>query len=567
MASQPFISLIVPVYHPVIDELRECIESVREQTFENWQLCMALDGPQPAEVMQTISSFGDDRIKTYERPENGGIAAASHDALGLADGEFIGLLDNDDTLAPWALQRVKDVTDEWPEVDFVYSDEDKLDEDGNRLDHFPKPGWSPERLRSHMYTGHFTCYRTSLVREVGGFRPGYDGSQDHDLALRMSEVARQVAHIPEVLYHWRMSVNSAASGPDAKPWAYDAGVRAVQSQLDRLGVDAEAKTIEGYAGFIKYEPRSPNPGRVSIIIPTGGAHRVVRGEPMRLVDNSIRSIVDRSGHENYEIVVVLDANSPDSLGAELRAIAPDRIRIVRDTRPFNYSAANNLGAIHATGDSLVFLNDDTEIVTKNWMDRILMFTDLDGVGAVGVRLNFEDGRIQHAGVMARTVPQHRARGAIHPYYGLMGGLQVCTHNCSLVTGACLGIRRDIFFEVGGFSIDLPLSYNDVDLCFKLIHEGYRNVLDMHTTLFHFESSTRDETVHHHEFERLRHRWLTALASDFYDNPVFDHSSSEEIPPKAIVTIMRERDGERFPARHIDNGMLRTVADATSQTSV
>lgn len=550
-AEPPTISLVVPVYHPVIAELRECIDSVRAQTYSAWELCLALDGPQPPEVRSTIESYDDPRLLVVEREVNGGISAASNDALALATGEYVGLLDNDDTLAPWALERMAQEISAHPDADFLYSDEDKLDEDGRRVDHFPKPGWSPERLRSNMYTCHFTVYRTALVHQVGGFRSDFDGSQDHDLALRISEVAKKVVHIPEVLYHWRMSVNSAASGPDAKPWAYDAGQRAVQSHLDRVGIDAEASKIEGYPGYLRYEPRTGPSCGVSIVIVTGGRHRVVRGRDVRLIDHCVRSIVDRSTFEDFEIVVVLDQHADLILEHDLGAI-DDRVRTVRDPNPFSYSAANNLGAAHAEHELLLFLNDDIEVVTENWLERLAMFATLPGVGAVGARLDFEDGRIQHAGVMARTVPQHRARGAKHPYYGLMGGLQVATHNVAAITGACMMVDRNLFFEVGGFPDDLPLSYNDVDLCFRFLHRGRRNVLDMHTRLIHFESSSRQPDVHPAELEILRQRWGRYLRADPYDNPIFDHSTSEEKPPPAIFTMLQEWADERAPARSLDN---------------
>ncbi len=549
--AEPLFSLIVPVYKPVIAELRECIESVLAQSYTRWQLCLALDGPQPPEVAACIESYHDERLTMFRRPENGGIAAASQDALDTAVGDFIGLLDNDDTLAPWALERMAQEIAAHDDVDFLYSDEDKLDENGRRVDHFPKPGWAPERLRSHMYTGHFTVYRTEVARRVGGFRPGYDGSQDHDLALRVGEVARRVVHIPEVLYHWRMSINSAAASPDAKPWAYEAGLRAIQSHLDRVGIDAEASRIDGYPGYLKYEPRSAPDTTVSIVIVTGGHHRVIRGRSERLVDHAIRSIVERSTFADFEIVVVLDRHSDASLGDELAAI-DERVRIVQDRSDFNYSSANNLGASWARNELLLFLNDDTEVITENWLERLAMFALLKGVGAVGCRLDFEDGRIQHAGVLGRTVPQHRARGAMHPYYGLIGGLQVTTHNVSIVTGACLMVRRDHFFDVGGFAEDLPLSYNDVDLCYRLLHAGYRNVLDMHTRLFHFESSSRQPAIHAGELETLTARWGRYLRADVWDNPAFDHATSEERPPPASLTMLKERFNERAPARSSEN---------------
>lgn len=546
-ADGPLISLLVPVYKPVIEELEECISSVIGQSYPRWQLCLALDGPQPAEVRQAISSFDDPRISTTERPANGGISAASNDALDLAEGDYVGLLDNDDLLAPFALERVADVIGYWPAADFIYSDEDKIDANGSRTDHFAKPGWSPERLRSHMYTGHFTVYATDLVRQVGGFRTDFDGSQDHDLALRVSEQAECVVHIPEVLYHWRMSLNSVANEPGAKPWAYEAGRLAVQDHCDRTGIDADAEIVPGYWGYVRVNPRRSS-GMVSIVIWSQGSAVTVGGDATRSIDRTVSSILSSSTHPDIEVIVVVPIDAASDLEAALTAINPSRVRVLRRPQAqISRSAALNVGTVHARGETLVFVDDGVQVLTADWLERLELFAGLEGVGAVGCRIEEPDGRLRHAGRLARLVPRFRGAGSLHVHYGLMGGLRASTQNSSLVGDGCLAIRKEVFEDVGGFSSLFPVAYGDVDLSFRLLEQRRRNVVDIHAALV-AHATALTEAEERSSLHQLESRWHDRLRFDLYDNPAFGLDNAEEFPPPPALTMLREQSHDRDSPR-------------------
>jgi GT2 family glycosyltransferase len=538
-------SILVPVYRPEPEHLTECIQSVIDQTTSDWELCLVADGPQSTEINE-ILNWDDPRIKIYHREANGGIIAASRDALAMATGEFIALLDNDDTLAPNALGSIAWYLADYPDADVIYSDEDKLDAEGNRVDPFHKPGWSPERLRTQMYLGHLGIYRRTLVDEVGGFRDGFDGSQDHDLALRVTEVARSVLHVPQVLYHWRAVETSTASSAGAKDWAFDAGVKAVQSHLDRTSFPAVAKRSASHPGVIDLEPALSEHPKVSIVMPTGGWPRIVRGRNVVLAEHAVASVVAQTSYPNYELVMVLDRNSTQELEDNLLSIGGDRVRIVRDEREFSFAASSNLGAIVGDGEILTFLNDDTEVAMDNWLDRLVMYATQPNLGAIGAKLLYADGRIQHAGVWSRDGgPGHRYPGyrASHP--GYMSSLWLA-QNCIAVTGACLTVERRKFEEVGGFSTLFPLNFNDVDLCLKLSSAGYRTVVDCATTHTHLESSTRDPAVKDWEYYRLRDRWERFLSGDPWDNPHhIAHGVEEFPPPRTSTTVLKEvmRDNE------------------------
>ena len=524
----PFVSVLVPVYHPEPHHVRACIDSVRAQVFQNWELCLVADGPQPDAVLDELNS-DDPRIRTYLRPENGGISAASQDALDMAAGTFIALLDNDDLLPDRALQRVVDVLLGDDRIDMLYTDEDKIDVNGRRVDPFFKPGFSPERLRTQMYTGHLGVYRRQLAAEVGGFRPGFDGSQDHDLALRVSERARRIAHLPEVLYHWRQTETSTALDAGAKDWAFDAGQRAVQSHLERTGFPASAVRNAQNPGVLDLVPELPSTPRVSVIIPTGGGEKTTRGRHMRLVDNAVESLLELTTYANFEVLVVVDSTSEDQLGHDLVALDEQRVRTIRDPHAFNFSRACNLGAVASTGEILLFLNDDTEIVQPDWIERMVMFATQPAIGAVGVKLLYGDERIQHAGVWARhDGPGHRYPGYRRDHPGHMGSLHT-VQNCMAVTGACLAIERHKFESVGGFSETFPLNFNDVDLCLKLLCRGFRSVVDCGTEVIHLESATRNPSLKDWEHPLLRARWDEFLHDDFWDNPNHTGHGVQEFP--------------------------------------
>jgi len=430
---------------------------------------------------------------------------ASNDGLEAAVGEFVVLLDHDDLLTPDALARNAEVIAEHEDVDHIYSDEDKLDDDGRHYDVFRKPEWSPERLRGQMYTSHLSVMRTALVREVGAFREGYDGSQDHDLALRVSERARRVVHVPEVLYHWRAVAGSAAADINAKPYADDAGRRAVQDQLDRLGIAGTVGPGREPGRYV-IERRLDPAVRVSIVIPTIGQSATVFGERRVMVVDTVRSALEHTDHDNLELVVVHDTPTPPEVLDSLREIAGDRLTLVEYALPFNFSQKINLGCLHASGERLVFLNDDVEVISPRWLENLVGPLDEPDVGLTGAKLYFSDGSIQHAGHGYWNKHYH------HPFRywtreesGPFGEL-VVNREMTGVTAACSAMRRDVFLEVGGFPEALPSNFNDVDLCYKVAHLGYRTVWVANCELFHFESQTRDGTVSAWERHFVVRRW-------------------------------------------------------------
>lgn len=518
--AQPRFSIITPVYETPADVLWDMLESVRRQSFADWELCLVDDASPSPRVRETLDRVAteDRRVRVAHRAENGGIVAASNDALALAKGEFIVLLDHDDKLHPDALRLVDAAIGTDVEVDYVYTDEDKIDERGRHGSPFLKPDWSPERMRTQMYTCHLSVFRRSLVEEVGGFDSAYEGAQDWDLVLRVTERARKVAHVPRVLYHWRSIATSAAAGESVKPWAFEAGERAVQAHCDRIGLEAKVERDLDDPGVYHLEPRPSREPSVSIVIPTNGQRREVRYEQVVLVENCVRSIVADSSYSNYEIVVVADTTTPIPVRERLRELAGDRLRLVDFDRPFNFSEKINAGAVRAEGDHLLLLNDDIEVATTDWMERLAMHSKLDGVGAVGARLLLEDGRLQHGGV--------NFEGGLpgHPYYGWPGDAQgyannlKVTRNLLAVTGACLMTPRELFQRVGGLSTTFPINYNDVDYCLKLREIGKRVVIDPDVAMLHFESSSRSSDVADWEKLKLLARWAPLTDPDPYSNP-------------------------------------------------
>ncbi|MDA3039860.1 MAG: glycosyltransferase [Actinomycetota bacterium] len=542
------LSIVVPVYRPDPSHLVEAIDSVRAQTDPDWQLVLAADGPQPAEVDAVLDALDDPRIVLERCPTQGGISAATNAAIARATGEFVAFLDNDDVLSPRATQAIARATGLADDVDFVYSDEDKLDPGGRRVEPFHKPGWSPERLLGQMYTCHLSAYRKSLIDQVGGLRSEFNGAQDHDLALRISRLARRVVHIPEVLYHWRQSATSTALDPGSKQWAHDAGTRAVQAHLDDAGLPALAVSDAAYPGVTVINPALRAHPLVSIIVLTRGTARMIRNESVVLDEHGVRTVLQRSSYPNYEIVVVLDRDAPPALAAQLEALDPKRIRTVHNTEPFNFADANNFGVDQAEGTHLIFLNDDTEVKTPGWIERLVFWSSIPDVGVAGCCLEFADGRIQHAGIVSRASgPSHRWAGFAADHPGMFSSLRL-TVNMLATTGACLAILRTRFEEVGGFTKLFPLNFNDVDLGLKLVSRGYRNVVDNRTRLYHFETSTRPKTVEANEVHLLFERWNGLINDDPWDNPNVRGVGVEETPAPPLLTRLREMHGTHYPPR-------------------
>jgi O-antigen biosynthesis protein len=556
----PLFSIVTPVFNTPADVLAATLRSVRAQTHDDWELCLVDDcstEPHVAALLERAEAE-EPRIRIARRTENGGIVAASNDALAMAEGEFVALLDHDDELHPKALERVAAAIDGSPEADYLYSDEDKIDRVGRPGGPFFKPDWSPERMRTQMYTCHLSVMRRRLVEEVGGFDTDYEGSQDWDLVLKVTERARQVVHVPEVLYHWRtLETSTAGAGEEAKPWAFEAGTRAVQAHCRRIGLPAEVERDLEVPGVYHLRPRLQREPLVSIVVPTGGGSREVRFQDVVLVEHCLRSIVVSSTYENYELVLVTDGLLDPALEDRLRGIAGDRLRLVPFEGEFNFSAKINRGVVHSRGERVLLLNDDMEVISPEWIERMAMYLELEQVGAVGARLILEDGRLQHVGILFENggYPGHIHHGFSPGFRGYSNNVLVA-QNYLAVTAACLMTTREAFDEVGGFSTSFPNNYNDMDFCLKLRATGRRVVYDPDTVLYHFESSSRENEVEDWEKEQLRNRWLHLTATDPTTNPNLRHGlprigsgvrwrlSSRRRGRTALAGIRRQLQGTR-----------------------
>jgi len=529
-------SIVTPVYNPPIHALRDTIDSVLAQTHTDWEWILVDDKSTDPEVLATLRAAAgrDSRIRVIEREVNGHIVAASNDGVAAARGEFIALLDHDDLLAPKALERNAEVIDEHDDVDYIYSDEDKVDESGKHYDTFEKPIWSPERLRAQNYCCHFSVLRTSLVRQVGSFRAGYDGSQDHDLILRVTEQARRVEHISEVLYHWRVVPGSEAGVSGAKPYAADAARRAVQDHVDRVGIAAEV--VPGpFPGILQLHRTLPAERTVSIIIPTIGSSGLVWGRERVLVVEAVRTALANTQHQNLEIVVVYDAPTPPQVLAELREIAGSKLVLVPFTEEFNYARKMNFGVLASRGEYLILLNDDVEIRTPNWVEELVAPLAEPDVGMTGAMLLFSSNTIQHVG-HAYYRGHYAHPGSFTPYRA--AGLWSSHHinrEVSGVTAACAGMRREVFLEVGGFSEQFPGNFNDVDLCYKVAMADYRIITLGVVELFHFETMTREKGVKRWELKQARDRWGYPIRDPY--TPVFPRMA----PTRAEVAEDKRRD--------------------------
>jgi GT2 family glycosyltransferase len=520
--SAPLVSVVVPVYRTPIWALRRCVGSVLAQTFGDWEMCLVDDASKSPELTETLRSLAklDRRITVLTSPINGGISAATNTAVAATTGQFIAFLDHDDELRPQALRVVAANIASNPEADVFYSDEDKIDTAGERFGPLFKPDWSPDLLLSFAYTSHLTVLRRSLFDEVGGLRSDYDGSQDYDLTLRATEAARAVVHIPEVLYHWRSLPGSAASdttSQQAKPWAYEAGRRAIEDALRRRGEPGVVSTIPEFPG--RYHVRRSIIDRplVSIIIP-------FRDEPAMLATCARTLRVD-PGYDNFELVLVdNDSALPETSALLAELSAEPRVRVLHAPGPFNWAAINNAAARACSGEILLFLNNDIEARTPGWLDAMVGHVQRREVGAVGARLLYADGTIQHAGVVVGLggIAGHVLRGlpGDRPGYN---SLAISTRDCSVVTGAAMMVRRELFLEFGGFDETLAVAFNDVDFCFKLRDHGYLIVFTPLAELIHHESKSRGHTDDFAENELMLLRWGSAMAAgDPYHNKHLSH---------------------------------------------
>lgn len=518
-ARQPTISVIMPVYNVEAQWLERAIQSVCQQIYPHWQLCVADDASTQPHIREILTRYQqqDDRIQVVFRSTNGNIVAASNSALDLATGDYLALLDHDDELSIDALFEVAKLINQHPDADFIYSDEDQITADGRRCHPFFKPDWSPDYFYACMYTCHLGVYRTDLVRAIGGFRVGYEGSQDYDLVLRVVEQTTAIYHISKILYHWRIIPASVTSGDQAKPWAYVAARRALQDALDRSAFPGHVEDLP-WAGFYRVRRTLQAKPLISIIIPSAGKSIATSQGARCLLEHCLRSIRDRSTYAKVEIVVV---DGGDISAAVLEAIQPFQAQVVHCREPFNFSQRINRGVAQSTGEMVLLLNDDVEVRTPDWLESMLEFAQQPAIGAVGAKLLYPDGNLQHIGVMVLNGnPGHAFHNVPSDHPGYFRSNQV-NRNYWVVTGACLMMRRSVFDQLGGMDETFPLNYNDVDLCLKAHQAGYRNVVTPFAELIHYESATRPKGLQPKEWERLNQKWQSYFQKvpfDPYYNP-------------------------------------------------
>jgi O-antigen biosynthesis protein len=523
--ARPLISVIMPSYNVDPKWMSLAIESVRHQIYPYWELCISDDASTRAGVQPLLERYAaqDRRIRVTFRNENGHISQNSNTALGLASGDFIALTDADDLLSEDALFWLAREIALHPEVDLLFSDEDKIDRWGRRFNPYFKSAWNPALMLSHNAFSHLGAYRREIVEEVGGFRKGYEGSQDYDLVLRCAErtTVDRIRHIPRVLYHWRALPGSTAVSGSAKSYAWEAGRAAIADHLQRLGIRGlvQRALISDYQ--IAYDVPVPAP-LVSIIVPT------TLSSPTTA--SCLASVLGKSSYEAFELLIV--THSEDLRAARDRSefskiLAHPKVRIVEyGERPFNFSRVANLGARSGRGGLLCFLNDDVEVITLPWLERLVARALLPGVGAVGTLLYYPNNTIQHAGVilgvdhMADHVYRRRRRG-YRGYFG-RGALE---QDYSCVTAACMLVRRETFEAVGGFDETLPVAFNDVDLCIKIRRSGGRIIWTPAVEMYHWESLTlghHDSPARRDQFRRdvgmIRERWHDVLEGDPCYNP-------------------------------------------------
>ena len=525
----PKISIVVPLYNTPQNFLEELLDSVQNQTYRNWELCM-VDAGQDENVARIVKARArtDSRIRYQKLAENEGIAGNTNHGFEMVQGDYIALLDHDDILHPCALWYVAQAVAEQG-ADFVYTDEVTFEGDIDHLTvyHF-KPDYMLDNLRSNNYICHLSVFKTSLLAKVGGGeRAEYNGSQDYDLYLRLTEQAEKVVHIPHLLYYWRSSPTSVASNISAKLYCLEAAVKALYAHYERVGVPVDAVTmIPNTPGFYKTDYTITKPGRVSILIPTC--------DHIDDLETCIESIYDRTTYPDFEVILIENnSKDPETFRTyeRMRKEHPDNLKvIIWEGKGFNYSALNNFGEKYATGEYILLLNNDTEVITPKWLEEMVMYAQQERVGCVGVKLLYPDDTIQHAGIgfgfLTLAGHMHKNFPAGHP--GYMGRL-VYAQDVYAVTAACLMVRKDVYEQVGGLDESFAVAFNDVDFCVRVREAGYTNIFTPFAQLYHYESKSRglDESPEKRkrfvsEVERFQKRWKAQLeAGDPCMNPNFD----------------------------------------------
>lgn len=520
----PKFSIVVPMYNTPIKYFEELVESFTNQTYTNWELCLA-DGSsdQNKELEQIVNK--DYRIKYKFLNKNKGIAGNTNAALEMATGDYIALVDHDDLVPVFCLYELTKAINENPEVEFIYTDEDKISGDDNkRYDPHFKPDFSIDTLRSNNYITHLSVFKKELMKKLEGFRDKYDGAQDYDIILRAVENTNNILHIPKILYHWRVHQNSTAMLSAAKPYAYEAGIRAIEDHLKRQNIKAKVTHGGDMYGVYEVEYEVEGNPKVSILIPNK--------DSVKLLKSCINSILSLTTYKNYEIIVIENNSEKQETFEyykELKKI--ERVKIINyPEKGFNYSKIINYGVKNCDGEYVVQLNSDTKLLTPNWLEKFIGFAERKDVGAVGARLYYKDKSIQHAGIvigicgLAANLFVNTPKG-VHAYFGR----ECTTRNVSAVTGACLFSKRSIYEEVGYMDEEeFAVSYNDVDFCLKIRSKGYLIIYNPYIEFIHYESKTRGYEITQEKQERFgkeannfRIKWESVLEKgDIYSNKNF-----------------------------------------------
>ncbi|WP_232448729.1 glycosyltransferase family 2 protein [Burkholderia ubonensis] len=542
LARKPLISVVVPTYNSDERLLREMIASVQAQIYPHWELCIADDASTQPHVKRVLDELAeaDSRIKIVFRETNGHISEASNSALALATGEYVALLDHDDLLPPHALYMAARYINLHPQGRMFYSDEDKLTTEGKRTTPYFKCDWNPQMFLTQNMFSHLGVFETELVREAGGFRKGFEGSQDYDLALRCVEISGDdsVIHIPHVLYHWRIVPGSTAGSGSEKPYALVAAIRALEDHLKRANISATVEhPIESLGVLrVRYTLPSPQP-RVSIIIPTR--------DGLALVKQCLDSIFARTLYQNFEIIIVDNGSvKPETLRYFDEVSQSPKVRVLRDESPFNFSALNNRAVRVATGEYLCLLNNDIEVISPDWLNEMVSLANLPKTGAVGACLWYPSDALQHGGVIIGLggIAGHMHHMMKRGLYGYFGRA-VTTQNLSAVTAACLVVKKSVYEAVGGLEEELAVAFNDVDFCMKLVKAGYRNIWTPYAELYHHESATRGSDHDPVKYERFlgEIRLMEARWEDWFErDPAYNPnlSLSCEVLPFTLASPPR-----------------------------
>ncbi|MCF1432163.1 MAG: glycosyltransferase family 2 protein, partial [Shewanella sp.] len=521
--EKPVISVVMASYNTSLELLKSCIDSVTSQHYPHWQLCIADDASSDTAIHSLLAEYAeaDKRIQIVIREQNGHISAASNSALALATGEYVALLDHDDMLAPHALSMMVQAINRHPDAGLLYSDEDKIDEQGNRSDPHFKPDWNRDLFYSHNYITHFCMLKRELVNSIGGFRAGVEGSQDYDLCLRVIAHLgnKQIIHVPHILYHWRAIPGSTALSGGEKSYTQDAGAKALTNFFKSTPLDIQVDKHKLNNCFRVHWPMPTPKPLVSIIIPTRDGYELLK--------QCIDSIYKLTGYSHFEVLVMNNQSQcPRTLDYFNTLGQKNQARVIDFDDEFNFSAINNAGVAEANGSIIVLLNNDIEVLSEGWLEELVRQVSRPDIGCVGAKLYYPDGRIQHAGVVLGI---GGVAGHSHKYYGKhhngYHSRLSLVQNYSAVTAAALAVRKSVYLEVGGLESNLKVAFNDVDFCLKVREAGYRNLWTPFAEMIHHESVSRgfeDTPEKQARFTRevawMTERWGDKLQNDPYYNP-------------------------------------------------